>query len=112
MYVDQPCHLVHGQRGAIPPAVLDATGYRWEYAPRADDCCGSGGFYNLQNPAESRAILAAKAAFLETAAGDPVILATANQVCMMQWYSAGRHGIVRRPYHVRHVIQLLDPLAP
>jgi hypothetical protein len=26
----------------------------------------------------------------------------------MQWQSAGRAGLVQRPYQVRHVIQLLD----
>ena len=44
VYVDLPCHLVHGQKVAgIPANVLDATGYHWEFAPQARDCCGSGG---------------------------------------------------------------------
>ncbi len=110
VYVDLPCHLVHGQRVAgIPPAVLDATGYAWELAPMARDCCGSGGVYNLQQPANAREILSRKSAFLNDAAGDPVILATSNHVCLMQWNSAGRTGLVQRPYQVRHVVQLLDP---
>ena len=42
IYVDLPCHLVHGQKmPGIPANVLDATGYRWELAPRAKDCCGA-----------------------------------------------------------------------
>jgi len=110
VYVDLPCHLVHGQRSAgIPASVLDATGYEWSLAPQAKDCCGSGGVYHLQRPESSREILAKKSDFLNTAAGDPVILATSNHVCMMQWASAGRSGLVKRPYDVRHVIQLLDP---
>lgn len=110
VYVDLPCHLVHGQKVAgIAANVLDATGYAWEYAPMARDCCGSGGVYNLQQPERAREILARKAAFLEQAAGDPVILATSNHVCMMQWHSARTLGLVKRPYEVRHVIQLLDP---
>ncbi|MCA9164180.1 MAG: (Fe-S)-binding protein [Planctomycetales bacterium] len=110
VYVDLPCHLVHGQRvNGIPANVLDATGYAWQLAPQARDCCGSGGVYNLQKPAESREILSRKAAFLNEASGDPVILATSNHVCMMQWHSAKAAGIVNRPYQVRHVIQLLDP---
>jgi glycolate oxidase iron-sulfur subunit len=110
VYVDLPCHLVHGQKAAgIPAAVLDATGYDWELAPQAADCCGSGGVYNLQKPENARAILARKSSFLETAAGDPVILATSNHVCMMQWHSAGAAGLVTRPYRVAHVISLLDP---
>ena len=110
LYVDLPCHLVHGQKSSgIPANVLDATGYRWELAPNARDCCGSGGVYNLQKPENARAILAAKAAFLNGADGRPVILGTSNHVCMMQWHSAGAAGLVARPYEVRHIIQLLDP---
>lgn len=110
LYVDLPCHLVHGQKQAgIPAAVLDATGHRWELAPNARDCCGSGGVYNLQKPANARAILAGKSAFLNSAAGEPVLLGTSNHVCMMQWHSAGATGLVTRPYEVRHIIQLLDP---
>lgn len=109
VYVDLPCHLVHGQKLAgIPKGVLDATGYPWELAPQARDCCGSGGVYNLQQPENARAILARKSAFLNAAAGDPVILATSNHVCLMQWNSARASGLVQRPYEVRHVIQLLD----
>ena len=111
VYVDLPCHLVHGQRAdGIPSNVLDATGYRWELAPCAKDCCGSGGIYNIQKPENSREILKLKSAFLSEAAGDPVILATSNHVCMMQWNSA--RSLVSRPFEVRHVIQLLDPGSP
>lgn len=110
LYIDLPCHLVHGQRQpGIPANVLDATGYRWELAPDAKDCCGSGGVYNLQKPENASAILAGKSAFLNEAEGDPVILGTSNHVCMMQWRSAGAVGLVTRPYQVRHIVQLLDP---
>jgi glycolate oxidase iron-sulfur subunit len=110
VYVDLPCHLIHGQKLAgIPKSVLDATGYAWQLAPNAKDCCGSGGVYNLQKPKESREILARKAAFLNAAEGEPVILATSNHVCMMQWHSAKATDLVSRPYLVRHVIELLDP---
>jgi glycolate oxidase iron-sulfur subunit len=109
VYVDLPCHLIHGQKVAgIPSKVLDATGYRWELAPQARDCCGSGGVYNLQQPQNAREILARKSAFLNDAAGSPVILATSNHVCMMQWNSARSEGLVHRPFEVRHVIQLLE----
>lgn len=111
VYVDLPCHLVHGQKvPEIPRSVLDATGYQWEYAPNARDCCGSGGVYNLEKPENAQAILAKKAAFLNTAEGSPTILATANHVCLMQWHSAGKTGLVKRPYQVAHLIQLLDPM--
>ena len=110
VYVDLPCHLIHGQKvTGIPSNVLDATGYQWELAPQARDCCGSGGVYNIQKPENSREILARKSEFLNQAAGDPVILATSNHVCMMQWNSARSGGLVNRPFTVSHVIQLLDP---
>ena len=110
LYVDLPCHLVHGQKApGIPKNVLDATGYRWELAPNARDCCGSGGVYNVQKPENARAILAGKAAFLNQAEGEPVILGTSNHVCMMQWHSAGVTNIVHKPFETRHIIQLLDP---
>jgi len=109
VYLDLPCHLVHGQKlPGIPQSVMNATGYCWELAPQARDCCGSGGVYNLQQPENAQQILKNKSQFLNTAEGDPVILATSNHVCMMQWQSAGRAGLVQRPYAVRHVIQLLD----
>jgi glycolate oxidase iron-sulfur subunit len=109
VYVDLPCHLVHGQKvDGIPANVLDATGYEWELAPCAKDCCGSGGVYNIQKPENARAILKSKSDFLNSVpeSCEP-ILATANHVCMMQWHTA--HQIVKRPFQVKHVIQLLDP---
>jgi glycolate oxidase iron-sulfur subunit len=110
LYVDLPCHLVHGQKvPGIPKAVLDATGYAWELAPNAKDCCGSGGVYNIQKPGNARAILAEKSAFLNEEKGEPTILGTSNHVCMMQWHSAGVEGIVTRPFETKHIIQLLDP---
>lgn len=109
VFVDLPCHLVHGQKvDGIPSNVLDATGYQWELAPCAKDCCGSGGVYNIQKPDNAHAILKSKSDFLNAVpeSNEP-ILATANHVCMMQWQTA--HQIVKRPFQVKHVIQLLDP---
>ncbi len=110
VFVDLPCHLIHGQKVAgIPKNVLDATGYDWELAPCATDCCGSGGVYNIQKPENAREILKGKSAFLDNLPADrEPILATANHVCMMQWNSA--RAFVKRPFQVRHIIQLLDPL--
>lgn len=107
LFVDLPCHLIHGQGATIPPAVLDATGLDWSYAPCAKDCCGSGGVYNILKPANADAILREKCAFINGIPADTeVILATANHVCMMQWQRG--HRFVRRPFRVAHVIQLLD----
>jgi glycolate oxidase iron-sulfur subunit len=112
VYVDLPCHLIHGQKTSIPESVLNAMGIPWQLAPAARECCGSGGVYHLQKPENARAILASKADFLNTAEGDPVILGTSNHVCMMQWHSARAAGFVKRPYQVRHLIELLDPAPP
>ncbi|MBL9214238.1 MAG: (Fe-S)-binding protein [Opitutaceae bacterium] len=110
IFVDLPCHLVHGQRASISESILDACGVPWEYAPNAHDCCGSGGVYNLNKPANARAILAGKAAFLDQLPETvSPILATSNHVCMMQWQTA--RSFIRHPFEVRHVIQLLDPEA-
>ena len=112
LYVDLPCHLIHGQRvDRVPERALDATGYQWDLAPLARECCGSGGVYHLRKPDNAREILARKAAFLNEAAGDPVCLVTTNHVCMMQWHSAATDGSVRKPFRVQHLIQLLDPAA-
>ncbi len=110
VYVDLPCHLIHGQRlPGIPSPVLDATGFDWELAPNARDCCGSGGTYNVQKPGNSLEILRKKAAFLDKTTEEQVILATSNHVCMMQWNSARSLAGTKRNFEVRHVIQLLDP---
>ncbi|HAA70529.1 MAG TPA: hypothetical protein DCE55_15435, partial [Planctomycetaceae bacterium] len=71
--------------------------------------CGSGGSYNLQQPANAREILSRKAAFLQEQTSGPVMLATSNHVCMMQWHSARSAGLAPHGLQVRHVIQLLDP---
>jgi glycolate oxidase iron-sulfur subunit len=107
LFVDLPCHLIHGQKvDGIPASVLDATGYVWELAPGARDCCGSGGVYNIEQPANATEILRSKSAFLDALPNDidPIIV-TANHVCMMQWQAAKK--LVRRPFNVRHVVQLL-----
>ena len=91
--------------------MVDSSVHRLELAPNVLDCCWTVGVYNTQKPGYAQEILAGKSAFLNEVRGDPVILATSNHVCMMQWNSAGRSGLVKRPYDVRHVIQLLDPLS-
>lgn len=111
VYVDLPCHLVHGQGERIPASVLDASGYDWEWAPCAEDCCGSGGVYNIQKPENARRILEEKAAFIDTLPeGVHPVIATSNHVCMMQWFRARR--FLKRRFSVCHVVQLLDDSLP
>lgn len=110
MYIDLPCHLVHGQKiDRIAQRVFDATGYHWELAPMAYDCCGAGGTYQFDKPENSAKILERKSAFLQSATGDPIYVVTTNHVCMMQWNSIARSIAGDRPIHVRHLIQMLDP---
>lgn len=107
LYVDLPCHLVHGQKvDGIPSSVLDATGYEWELAPGAMDCCGSGGSYNIQKPENATSIIRDKASFIDHLPADirPCVVTT-NHVCMMQWHSAKKY--VKRDFDVKHLIQLL-----
>jgi len=107
LFVDLPCHLIHGQKVAgIPVSVLDATGYEWELAPGAKDCCGSGGSYNIQKPDNALKIIKEKSRFINDLPVDiePIIV-TSNHVCMMQWHSARK--FVQRNFKVAHVIQLL-----
>ena len=110
MYIDLPCHLVHGQKiDRIAERVFDATGYRWELAPMAYDCCGAGGTYQFDKPENAAKILQRKSEFLCDAPGDPIYLVTTNHVCMMQWNSVARSNAGGRSIRVRHLIQMLDP---
>lgn len=110
MYVDLPCHLVHGQKvDRIASGVLEATGYRWELAPMARDCCGAGGTYQFDKEENAAKILEQKSAFLRDAPGDPLYLVTTNHVCMMQWNSIAGSAGNGRSVRVRHLIQMLDP---
>ncbi|HBJ35247.1 MAG TPA: hypothetical protein DDZ51_10935 [Planctomycetaceae bacterium] len=110
MYIDLPCHLVHGQKVArLARRVFDATGYQWELAPMAHDCCGAGGTYQFDKPENAAKILQRKSEFLRDAPGDPIYLVTTNHVCMMQWNSVVRSVAGGRSIQVRHLIQMLDP---
>jgi len=112
LYLDLPCHLIHGQKiDRIPQRVLEATGYQWQLAPQARDCCGAGGTYHLQKPANAKQMIEAKSAFLGDAIGDPVVLVSMNHVCLMQWNSIRSSLRRSTPTLLRHLIQLLDPEA-
>ncbi len=53
------CHLIHGmQEGVQPTALLSTvTGDRFVTLPGQDRCCGSGGVYNLNQPAMAARVL-------------------------------------------------------
>jgi glycolate oxidase iron-sulfur subunit len=100
-----PCHLAHGQKiRSAPRELLKAIGLDVIEMPRADDCCGSAGTYNVVQNELSMKILNEK---MESVASvSPEIIATANVGCMLQL----RAGVERRgsKAEVVHVVELLD----
>ncbi len=100
-----PCHLAHGQRVRRQPrALLQAIGVELVEMPRADQCCGSAGTYNVTQNELSMQILDAKMSDIASTRAD--VIATANVGCMLQL----RAGVEQRRLgmQVVHVIELLD----
>jgi len=99
------CHLAHAQKiRNAPRDLLTAIGLDLVEMPRADDCCGSAGTYNVLQNELSMKILDAK--MTNVASVSPDIIATANVGCILQL----RAGVARsgRNTEVLHVIELLD----
>ena len=100
-----PCHLAHGQKVRnAPRELLKAVGLDVIEMPRADDCCGSAGTYNVVQNELSMKILKEK--MENVASVRPEIIATANVGCMLQL----RAGVERQGLkaEVVHVVELLD----
>ncbi len=100
-----PCHLVHGQHlRRQPRALLQAIGVELVEMPRADQCCGSAGTYNVTQNELSMQILDAKMSDIASTRAD--VIATANVGCMLQL----RAGVEQRRMgmQVVHVMELLD----
>jgi glycolate oxidase iron-sulfur subunit len=100
---DFPCHAYHGLGLRTPPANLfKAAGLegRWQLAPEADRCCGSGGAYAAVQAEDSLRILEEKKGLLGEKASTATLV-TANHVCMMQWSQIP--GL-----KVKHAVQVLD----
>ncbi|MCA8976139.1 MAG: (Fe-S)-binding protein [Planctomycetes bacterium] len=104
---DDPCHLCHGQGirdqprrllGHVPELQIVAH-------DRAEDCCGSAGLYNLQQPELAARIGRRK--IEAVLAADPDLIITANPGCMLQLDS-----LVRRSGHVVPVRHLAEVLLP
>lgn len=106
--IDQPCHLVHGQRlgpeivegllAGIPELTLVPL-------PGSERCCGAGGVYNLLQPEMADAILEAKINAIRGTGAE--VVATANPGCAMQI----AHGLTKGGFaaiDVVHPIELLD----
>jgi glycolate oxidase iron-sulfur subunit len=100
-----PCHLAHGQKVRnAPRELLRAVGLDIVEMPRADDCCGSAGTYNVVQNELSMKILDEKMG--NVASVRPEIIATANVGCMLQLRAGVRRAGIKA--EVVHVIELLD----
>ncbi|MGH9487779.1 MAG: (Fe-S)-binding protein [Terriglobales bacterium] len=97
------CHLAHAQKIRRAPRALlgQIPALELREMERSDQCCGSAGIYNLQQPEIAAILLADRvAAFRATGAA---ILATANPGCSLQLASA-----LPPPVQIAHVLELLD----
>lgn len=100
-----PCHLAHGQKiRSAPRELLKAIGLEIIETPRADDCCGSAGTYNVTQNELSMKILDEKMANISSVS--PEIIASANVGCMLQLRAGVQRA--RMKSEVLHVIELLD----
>jgi glycolate oxidase iron-sulfur subunit len=96
-----PCHLVVGLKVTEEPrAMLAAAGVELVDMAGADQCCGGGGLFAVNQPELSQAIFAPRReAFQDSGAS---VLATSCSGCAMQW-SQGLGGAA----NVVHPINLL-----
>jgi len=101
-----PCHLLHVQGiKAQPRALLQAIpGLKLVEMSHPDQCCGSGGLYNIIHPQMADRLLQRK--MRDVAATGAQVIVTANVGCALQ-LEAGlkRYGL---PGRVAHVVELLD----
>ncbi|MCY3547919.1 MAG: heterodisulfide reductase-related iron-sulfur binding cluster [Gemmatimonadetes bacterium] len=103
---DAPCHLLHAQGVANPPArVLDSIpGLEVVPLPGTAECCGGAGIYGLTNPRLGGWIGSDKVqSVLGTGAA---ALVTGNPGCMMQ-IGAGL-ALTGAGIPVLHLVELLD----
>jgi len=102
---DAPCHLLHAQGiQQAPHTILKAACSNVVHLPEADICCGSAGFYSLEQAAMSQDVLSRKVDNINSVSPD--LLVTANPGCQMQLQGGLAMGGWDIP--VYHVIQVLD----
>lgn len=107
---DDPCHLCHGQgvRQAPRDLLQAVPGLELVESAQSEECCGSAGIYNLQQPELAAEIGQRKATHLRQCAADLVV--TGNPGCLLQIDSHLRRSGHKLP--VRHPIELLLPPSP
>ena len=103
---DAPCHLLHAQGVADPPAAVLNSIPGLEVLPLegAAECCGGAGIYGLTNPGMGGWIGGDKVtSVIETGAA---ALVTGNPGCMMQ--IGGGLALAGRKVPVLHLVELVD----
>ena len=102
---DAPCHLLHAQRVSASPLTVLAAVPGLELVPLtdADQCCGSAGIYNLEQPALAADVLAPKLRHIADTGAN--VVATGNPGCQMQIGG----GLIRAGVKTRvvHPVELL-----
>ncbi len=103
---DAPCHLLHAQGVADPPAcVLDSIpGLEVVPLPGAAECCGGAGIYGLTNPRLGGWIGSDKVQSVLGTGAEALV--TGNPGCMMQ-IGAGL-ALTGAGIPVLHLVELLD----
>lgn len=107
---DDPCHLCHGQKVRAEPRRLlgCVPGIDLVAHARPEDCCGSAGIYNLQQPELAAQIGRRKIDSL--LASGATVVATGNPGCMMQ--IAAHLRASGSSMRVVHPVELLLPPSP
>ena len=100
------CHLLHAQKIREAPRKLIRAipGVELVEMPRADQCCGSAGVYNVTETKASLELLAQKMEWVRETRAQAIV--TANPGCILQLRAgAAIHGTGQE---VLHVVELLD----
>lgn len=99
------CHLLHGQKIAIPPlkVLQSLPGIDFVRLPESDWCCGSAGIYNITQPEQSAKLLERK---IKNIMGTQALtVATANPGCHLQIFNGLKaQGM---PITIRHPVSML-----
>ncbi len=101
------CHLAHAQKITVEPREIlqSIPGLEVVELPHSDQCCGSGGVYNLAQPETSWRLLEHKMRYVAETKAE--IIAVSNTGCMMQ-LQAGLRRFGPKKTQMAHVVELLD----
>ncbi|MGC1910608.1 MAG: (Fe-S)-binding protein [Candidatus Acidiferrales bacterium] len=100
------CHLVHGQKIREAPRKLirAVPGVEFVELPMSEQCCGSGGVYNITQTKAALELLAEKMEFAKQTRAQVIV--TANPGCILQLRAGA--AIHATGQEVLHVVELLD----